>query len=110
MFTDDHKPCLFYPRDAMLARYYSYGQVSVCLCRSVTSRIQVTSLIWLKRSSWFWHGGFLPPVLHCVTRKFGYLQNNGTSLWNFVPNYGLRKFRHGKSIALLTEPVDGRAC
>jgi len=28
-----------------------------------------------------------------------------TSLWNFVPNCGLRKFRHGKSI---TELVDSR--
>ena len=25
-------------------------------------------------------------------------KNNGTSLWNFVLNYGLRKFRHGISI------------
>ena len=41
---------------------------------------------------------FLPPVLHCVKRKFGYLQNKGTSLWNFVLNSRLRKFRHGISI------------
>ena len=27
-----------------------------------------------------------------------YLQNKGTSLWNFAPNSGLRKFRHGISI------------
>jgi len=33
----------------------------------------------------------------------------GTSLWNFVPNAELRTFRHGKSIALSTELVDGRA-
>ena len=25
-------------------------------------------------------------------------KNNGTSLWNFVLNFGLRKFRHGISI------------
>jgi len=24
----------------------------------------------------FWHQSFFPPVLHCVKRKFGYLQNN----------------------------------
>ena len=41
---------------------------------------------------------FLPPVLHSVKRKFGVLQNKGTSLWNFVLNFGLRKFRHGISI------------
>ena len=41
---------------------------------------------------------FLTPVLHCVKRKFGYLQNTGTSLRNFVLKSGLRKFRHGISI------------
>ena len=40
-------------------------------------------------------------------------KNYGTSLWGFVPDSGLRKFRHGKSIALSTTlvvVVDGRAC
>jgi len=41
---------------------------------------------------------FLPPVLHCVKRTFDYLQNKGTSLWNFVLNSGLRKLRQGISI------------
>ena len=42
---------------------------------------------------------FLPPVLlQYVKRKFGYIQNKGSSLWNFVLNSGLRKFRHGISI------------
>jgi len=39
--------------------------------------------------------------------------NMGTSLWDFVPNSGLGKFRHGKSIALSTTlvvVVDGRVC
>jgi len=31
-------------------------------------------------SSWFWHGSFLRPILHWLIRKFGYLQNKGTSL------------------------------
>jgi len=52
----------------------------------------------LNESSWFWRVSFLPPVLHCVKRKFGYLQKKGSSLWNFVLNHGLRKFRHGISI------------
>ena len=45
---------------------------------------------------WFWHGGFFRPVLLCVLRKFSYLQNKGTSLWNFFLNSG--EFRHGISI------------
>jgi len=52
----------------------------------------------MNESSWFRHVSFFPPVLHCVKRKFGYLQNKGTSLRNFVLNSGHRKFRHGISI------------
>ena len=33
-----------------------------------------------------------------------------TFFWNFVANGSLRKLRHGKSIVLSTELVDGRAC
>jgi len=43
----------------------------------------------LHRSSWFWHGGFFPPILHCVIRKFGQSGTSkihDTSLWNFVAN------------------------
>jgi len=36
--------------------------------------------------------GFPQPMLRYV---LGYLRNKGTSLWNFVPNSGLRKFRTG---------------
>jgi len=28
----------------------------------------------IKESSWFWHGGFLQPVLHCFERKSGHLK------------------------------------
>jgi len=34
----------------------------------------------------------------CHVSTFEYLENKGTSLWNFVLNSGLRKFRHGISI------------
>jgi len=47
-----------------------------------------------------WGGGFLPPIPDCVIRKYRYVQKLGTSLWDFVPNSGLQKSRHGKSIAL----------
>jgi len=73
----------FLPRDAKLSVCPS--QVGVLLKR-------------LNESSFFLRVSFLPPVLHCVNRKFGYLQNKGTSLCNFVLNAGLRKLRHGISI------------
>ena len=34
----------------------------------------------------------LPSYLTLCCKKSEYLQNRGTSLWNFVPNSGLRKF------------------
>jgi len=68
------------------------------LCLSLRPSQVGVLLKRLNESSWFWHVSFLPPVLHCVKRKFGYLQNKGSSLWNFVLNSGLRKFRHGISI------------
>ena len=38
-------------------------------------------------------------------------ENKGTSLWNYVPNSGLRKFHHGKSPASSTKlVVDSWAC
>ena len=91
------KQCNFYPRDATLARV---GLLAMALCPSGSvclSKVDVLSKR-MKESRWFWHGRFIPPILHCVIRKFMYLQNKGTSLWNFAPNSGLRKFRHGISI------------
>jgi len=45
----------------------------------------------LNESKLFRHFSFLPPILHCVKRKFEYLQNKGISLWKFVPNSRLRQ-------------------
>ena len=54
---------------AMLSiRGTSHGPVSVC-----PSQVGVL-LKRLNESSWFWHVSFLLPVLHCIKRKFGYLQ------------------------------------
>ena len=50
--------------------------VSAVLCPSVRlclSQVGVLSKGWTNRAG-FWHVSFLPPVLHCVKRKFGYLQ------------------------------------
>ena len=47
----------------------SHGPVSVRL--SVTSWCSIETA---ERIAGFWHVSFLPPVLHCVKRKFGYLQ------------------------------------
>jgi len=51
-----------------------HGPVSVCLCLSVCpSQVGVLKRR-LNESSWLWHGSFLPPIPHCVNRKFGSLQ------------------------------------
>ena len=59
----------------MLARYMLSSRVRL------SARLSVTSQYYIKRldeSSWvFWHGGFLPPIPHRVTRKYDYLQKLG---------------------------------
>ena len=85
----------YFYRAMLCIRGTSHRPVSVCLSVSYKSVFYRNG--WTNRAS-FWHVSFLPPVLHCVKRKFGYLQNKGTSLSNFDLNSGLRKFRHGISI------------
>jgi len=62
----------------------SYGPVSMSVCH----KSEFYRNEWTDRAG-FWHVGFIRPMLHCVLRKFRYLQK-GTSLWKFVPNSGLR--------------------
>jgi len=83
----------FLLRDATLARYMLSSCVRLSVCHKPV----------LHRN----HGCFLPPIPHCV--KFGYLQNKGTSLWNFVPKSG--KFcatsrSHCQQNSSTVEPVD----
>jgi len=63
--------CFYYPHDVMLARVLA---MALCLSVSVTSRSSIETAEQIEP------------------------KNNGTSLRNFVPNSGLRKFRHGTSI------------
>jgi len=57
----------FLPRDVVLARY------AVVLCPSVRRLQAGIACKPPDESSWFWHGGFLPPIPHGVVGKFGYL-------------------------------------
>ena len=77
-------------RAMLCIRGTSHGPVSVrpSVC---PSRVGVLSK-QLNESSWFWHVSFLPSVLHHVKRQFGYLQNKGTFLSNFVLNSDLENF------------------
>ena len=61
----------------------SYDTVSVCLSVTSRSSIETDKRIELV----FWHRGIFLPVIHLLP-----------VLWDFVPNSGLRKFRHGISI------------
>ena len=62
--------------DVFTARRYArgifHGPVSVCVSLCL---LQVGVLSKQQNgSSWFWHERFLRRLLHCVLRKFGYLQ------------------------------------
>jgi len=79
-----------------IARRYDSALLSI-LCPSVRTCLSQAGngmvSKWLTDRAGIWHGGFLPSTL-CIVKKFrqAYLPNNGTSLWNFVPNYGLGNF------------------
>ena len=69
---DGPRSTLFYPRDDMLARVLDmalYLSVCVRVCLRL-SQVGVLS----KGIDGFWHGGLFRPVIHCVLRKFRYLQ------------------------------------
>ena len=66
----------------MLARLLAVATcLSVCLSVCVSVCLSQVGVLTkrMNESSWFWEGNFLPPILHCVLRKFGYLQNKDTS-------------------------------
>ena len=106
-----HRTCGFL---VFTARRSASAVFAVVVCPSVTRRscVETTGRIELV----FGTGGFLLPVPppHCVVRKFGYLQKLGYFPLELRLKLQLRKFRHGKSIALSTSlvvvVVDGRAC
>ena len=84
----------FYPRDAILARYY--GPVSVCAtlseCLSVTSAhcIKAAEQIELMLAERLPSTYFYPTMCYKETQQ--------TPEMNFTPNPRLRQFRHGTSI------------
>ena len=84
----------------MLARYMLSSRVRLSVHSSVTNRycIETTGRIELVSA---WRLSSTYPKL-CHKEIYELSQNLGTSIWDFVPNSGLRKFCHGKSIALST--------
>ena len=71
------------------------SHVSVCLCLSVCHKSVFYRNGWTNRVGMWasFHLSYTVLKGNSVISK-----NKGTSLWNFVLNSGLRKFRHGISI------------
>ena len=93
---------VFLPRDAMPARYLLS---SVCLSvhHKPVLYIEMTGQIELVFGM---EASFHPSVV--LQGNSGISKNKGTSVWNFVPNSGLTKFRHGKWIVLSIKLIDGQ--
>ena len=73
-----------------------------CICSSVTSRqcIETTrriELVFGTKAFFF--------LTYTLLWKFGYLQKLGYFPWNFLANFGLKQFRHSKSIASSSSTV-----
>jgi len=60
---------------------------------SVKRRHCIKTAAWIELI--FLHTAFLNVCYAVFVKNWGYLQNKGSPLWNFVPNSGLEKFRHG---------------
>jgi len=64
----------YFTRATLCYSGISCGPVSVCVCLSVTSRcVLFFQNVWMNQAN-FWHGGFLQPVLRCVSEKFRYIR------------------------------------
>jgi len=73
-----------YPRDAMLARVLAKAPcLAVCLAVTSRSSIERTERMELVVGM----EAFFLPVLHCVERKFGYLQKQGYFLLELCPKF-----------------------
>jgi len=76
------------------ARWYASAVLSMALCLSVclsvcfcvTVCVSVTSRCSAKMDGWIELVFGMEASFDLSYKKFKYLQNNGTSLWNFVPN------------------------
>jgi len=69
--------------------------VSVCVSITSPSSIKIAVRIELIFSQ------MLPltcPTVHCAVSKFGISKNNGTLFIPFIPDSGVRKFRHGTQV------------
>jgi len=70
--NDNNKLTTFYSLNFMTLRItrLSTRVLAMALC---LSQVGVLSKR-LNESGWFWHGSFIPPIVHCIVRKFDYRQ------------------------------------
>jgi len=64
-------------------------RLSICLSVSLSKPVLYRN-DWTNRAG-IWRWGFLPPVPHCVVRKFGYLQKLGYFPVELCPKLGTWK-------------------
>ena len=82
-------PAHFLPRDAMHPRYWPWA----CVRPYGTSRCSIKTVERIELG--FVMLASFHPSYTVLKENSVISKNKGTSLWNFVLNSGLRKFRHG---------------
>ena len=88
----------FYLHEAVLARVLA---MALCLYVSVTDWAEQIRLVLAQE----FHSIYPTPCYKEIGIPF---KNKGTSLWNFAPNSGLRKFRHDESIVEMCYQLSSR--
>jgi len=94
------------------ARCYASAVLAMGLCMCPFVRLSQDGVLSkrMNESSWFLACELLSIRLYYTVLKGNSVisKNKGTSLWNFVLNSGLRKFRHGISIAEMCYHLSSR--
>jgi len=87
----------YYEKTRHEVAYGLLTRYDVVLVLLLKSFLIILILPYLHHSGWtnqvsFQHKVYPRLILHCIVRKFRYLQNMGTFLWSFVPNHELSWF------------------
>jgi len=96
-------------RMGFTARRYAGAVYAVVVCPSVCPSVCHKPVLY--RNKWTNRAGFGMEASTLSCKEIRLSPKLKNSLWDLVPNSGLRKLRHNTSIALSTKLVDdGRVC
>jgi len=86
---------------------YANALFAVVACPSVCPSLRHKPVLY--RNDWFWHGGFLQPIPHCVIKKLG-ISKIPVEFCPKLRKISPRQWSIALSTKLIVVVVDGRVC